>query len=125
MRSLSRHSNASSVLTAALIIASVANTNASAAPGGKSLPAPPGAEWSSWIVTFKGTTNPAALSPQIAAAFGGSVARIYQHALRGFVCRGPRQAADALARSPLVRAVVPDRPVNAVAETVPSGVRRI
>lgn len=49
----------------------------------------------------------------LAAAHGGKVLAVYQHALKGFALRLPDAAAAALARSPGVLYVEPDRVVHA------------
>jgi len=79
----------------------------------------------SWIVTFRAGVDPATQGRDIARAAGGTVGAIFRYALNGFVFKGSAAAAAALARVDVVRTVVADRPVHAVAETLPPGIRRI
>jgi subtilisin family serine protease len=76
-----------------------------------------------WIVTLNTTANPAAAAAGLTRANGGQVRHVYAAALNGFSFAGPAAAAAGIARSPLVRSVVPNRMVQAV--TLPPGVQRI
>jgi serine protease len=60
-------------------------------------------------------TSLAAQARQLAAAHGGQVLFVYEHALRGFAVRLPDAAAHALALNPLVASVNPDVRMRAIA----------
>jgi subtilisin family serine protease len=79
----------------------------------------------SWIVTVAPGIDPQQRADGIARRAGGGAAMVFRWALQGFVFRGSAAAAAALARDPEVRTVVADRPVHAVAETLPVGLQRI
>ena len=76
-----------------------------------------------WIVTFAAPANPNGKALGLTRAHGGQVRHVYSAALNGFSFRGPAAAAAGMARSPLVRSVVPNRAVQAT--TAPPGVQRI
>ena len=78
-----------------------------------------------WIVTFAAPANPNGKALGLTRAHGGQVRHVYRVALNGFSFRGPAAAAAGMARSPLVRSVVPNRAVQAVDQMLPPGVRRI
>ena len=78
-----------------------------------------------WIVTLVPDADPGSEAPDLAKAHGGQVDHVYENVLHGFSFRGSAQAVAALARNPRVASVVPNRAVRAVAETLPTGVRRI
>ena len=80
---------------------------------------------SNWIVTLAAGVDPGERGPTLAREVGGSAGFIYRHALNGFVFKGSARAAAALATHDDVRTVVADRPLHAVAETTPPGIRRI
>lgn len=80
---------------------------------------------SSWIVTLVDGADPSAEASGLAQRHGGRAGHVYEHALSGFQFVGSAQAASNLARSPRVRSVVPDGVVQAVAESLPTGVSRI
>jgi subtilisin family serine protease len=62
----------------------------------------------------------------LAARFGIPVTNIYERAIKGFsIANVPPAFAAALARHPLVALVEPDLRVEAVAQTLPTGVNRI
>jgi subtilisin family serine protease len=79
----------------------------------------------SYIVTLERGSDPDRDAPGLAKEHGGRATHIYEHALRGFSFEGSEKAAQRLARNPKVRTVVPDRRVEATAQSVPTGVRRI
>jgi subtilisin family serine protease len=79
----------------------------------------------SYIVTLQPGNDPEREAPGLARENGGRVGHIYKHALRGFSFEGSEQGAAGLARNPRVRTVVPDRPVEASAQSVPTGILRI
>lgn len=76
-------------------------------------------------MTLAPETAPGRNAARLSRDAGGSAGRTFKHALNGFVFRGSRKAAAALARNPNVRTVVADQPIHAVAETTPVGIRRI
>lgn len=77
-----------------------------------------------WIVTLNPDLSPAQ-APAIAQAAGGRAGHVYDAVLHGFQFIGSDAAAAALARSPRVRTIVPNRRVYATVQTLPAGVRRI
>ena len=79
----------------------------------------------SWIVTLRPGSDPDREAPGLARAAGGSAGFTYQHALSGFAFEGSPTAAAALLRNPRVRTVAADGRVEAVADFIPTGVRRI
>jgi subtilisin len=79
----------------------------------------------SYIVTLERGNDPDRDAPGLAKEHGGRSKHIYRHALRGFSFEGSDEAAERLARHPKVRTVVPDRRVEASAQSIPTGVRRI
>ncbi len=66
----------------------------------------------SFVVTFRPGTVSAMASTQV-AALGGSVTRVYRHALSGIAVRLPKAAAAQLATMPGVASVVPDVTIRA------------
>ncbi|MEW6471118.1 MAG: S8 family peptidase [Actinomycetota bacterium] len=79
----------------------------------------------SYIVTLEPGSDPPGEARGLAGAHGGRVRHVYTHALQGFSYEGSAESAADLARDPRVRSVVPDRPVAATAQTVPTGVLRV
>jgi subtilisin family serine protease len=79
----------------------------------------------SYIVTLERGNDPAQDAPGLAREHGGRAGHIYKHALQGFSFEGSQEAAERLARHPKVRTVVPDQRVEASAQSIPTGVRRI
>ncbi|HKY74662.1 MAG TPA: S8 family peptidase [Acidimicrobiia bacterium] len=79
----------------------------------------------SYIVTLEQGNDPERDAPGLAREHGGRAGHIYKHALRGFSFEGSEEAAERLARHPKVRTVVPDRRVDAAAQSIPTGIRRI
>lgn len=63
---------------------------------------------STWIVQLRDGIDASASAPGLARQYGGSVGRIYEHAINGFTFRGSGAAAAALARSPHVAQVEPN-----------------
>ena len=88
-------------------------------------PAGGGVVEGSYIVTLQPGNDPERDAPGLAKEHGGRAKHIYKRALRGFAFEGSEQAAERLARHPKVRTVVPDRSVEATAQTVPTGITRI
>jgi subtilisin family serine protease len=56
---------------------------------------------------------------------GGRLGFVYRSALKGYSARLSDAAVDALRRNPLVRAVRPDRELQATAQTIPTGISRV
>jgi subtilisin len=79
----------------------------------------------SYIVTLERGNDPERDAPGLAKEHGGRAGHVYKHALRGFSFEGSQEAAERLARHPKVRTVVPDQRVEASAQSIPTGVRRI
>jgi subtilisin family serine protease len=88
-------------------------------------PAGDGVVEGSYIVTLQPGNDPEREAPGLAKEHNGRAKQIYKHAIRGFAFEGSEQDADKLARNPKVRTVVPDRKVEATAQTLPTGIRRI
>jgi subtilisin len=78
-----------------------------------------------WIVTMVADADPNVEAPELARSHGGQAGHIYENVLHGFSFHGSPQAAAALSRNPRIASVIPNRVVRAVAETLPTGVRRI
>lgn len=78
------------------------------------------------IVLLRPGVDPDQAARAFARRYEGVVCRIYRSSVRGVTlrCTGPRVAA-ALARDPLVLSTEPDVVVRALAQTTPSGIRRI
>jgi subtilisin family serine protease len=83
-----------------------------------------------WIAVFEdGVPDPEGLAERAALAAGAERGAVWRHALEGFTFGGSTQAAAAVARSPRVAFVEPDRTVSAFCHTggqeVPAGIARI
>ena len=65
------------------------------------------------------------LAAEHGRAYGASVSQLYHSALRGYAARIPQARLDDVQRDPRVAFVSDDRPVQAVAQTLPTGVHRI
>lgn len=78
----------------------------------------------SYIVTLA-SGEPATVAAQHARARGAQIQFVYSNALRGYSARMSAQAARAVAASPGVASVVPDRIVRADAQVIPAGIARI
>ena len=85
----------------------------------------PGVVDGSYIVTLAAGVDPPQVAPAMAVEYGGRAPHVYRRALPGFSFEGSADGAARLARDPKVRSVVPDRRVGTMAQTVPTGVRRI
>ena len=77
------------------------------------------------VVLHEGVGSPAAAAREIAAQVGGQVGYIYEHALKGFSIMVPAQAVAALERNPNVKYVETDYVRYAIAQTPPTGIKRI
>ena len=65
------------------------------------------------------------LAAEHGRAYGASVSQLYHSALRGYAARIPQARLGDVQRDPRVAFVSDDRPVQAVAQTLPTGVDRI
>ena len=79
----------------------------------------------SYIVTLRPGNDPDRDAPGLAKEHNGRAKHIYKAALRGFAFEGSAKDAEKLARHPKVRTVVPDREVEATAQSLPTGINRI
>ena len=79
----------------------------------------------SYIVTLQPGNDPDKEAPGLAKEHQGRAKHIYKHAMRGFAFEGSEEDAEKLARHPKVRSVVPDQRVEASAQTMPTGIKRI
>ncbi|HEV3364805.1 MAG TPA: S8 family serine peptidase, partial [Acidimicrobiia bacterium] len=79
----------------------------------------------SYIVTLQPGNDPERDAPGLAKEHGGRAKHIYKAALQGFAFEGSDKDAEKLARHPKVRTVVPDRELEATAQALPTGIRRI
>lgn len=83
-------------------------------------------ETASFIVVLEpGAGSPDRAAKAASARFGGRVGFVYEHALQGFSMTMSPQAAAALARTPGVAYVQPDREVSISAQQMPTGIERI
>jgi subtilisin len=79
-----------------------------------------------YIVVFaRGVADPESAANGLLRAHGGSLGFVYRHALSGFSAELPPAAVEALARNPVVSYVERDQVMEAFAQTVPTGVRRM
>lgn len=116
-RAVSMNRILTGIVASFLLVAFVGVPMASANPGSSMQ--------GSWIVTLKSGHDPSTEARRLARAYGGEVRHIYKHVLNGFNFLGSDQAAASLARNPKVRSVVADQAVQAIEETLPTGVQRI
>ena len=65
------------------------------------------------------------LAAEHGRAYGASVSHLYHSALKGYAARIPQARLGDIQRDPRVAFVSEDRPVEAVAQTLPTGVNRI
>jgi subtilisin len=92
--------------------------------GGVSAQAPPAA--AAYIVVLQDDTpNVPAVASEHARAYGLTVGHMYQSALRGYAAVIPLARLGAVQNDPRVRFVSEDRPVFAVAQSLPTGINRI
>ena len=78
-----------------------------------------------WIVSLVPGGDIEARAKALTKDVGRSPKHIYTHAIHGFSFRGSEQAAAKLAAKAGVRQVVRSDPVSLIAESTPSGIRRI
>ena len=68
-----------------------------------------------YLVVFRtGTRDVPGLANRLAAAQGGEIRFVYQHAIQGFAARLPEQALEALQKNPAIDYIEPDQVVWAV-----------
>jgi subtilisin len=72
-----------------------------------------------------GVPNAPQAAEALSGQFGLELSFVYQHSIRGFAFAGPEQAAQALARNPLIAYIEQDQLVHASSHAIPTGVRRI
>ncbi len=89
---------------------------ASAESGIRLSPSPNGV----YIVVLHDKARPAS----VAKSVGARPTRLYRHALNGFAAPLSSAALNGLLRNPQVRFINPDRPMKAIAQTLPTGIRR-
>jgi subtilisin len=77
------------------------------------------------VVLHDDDRDPPGLANEHARAYGARVSHVYQSALRGYAGTISNQRIDDVRRDPRVAFVSEDRPVYAVAQTVPTGINRI
>ena len=79
-----------------------------------------------YIVVFHDDErNTPGLASENARAYGASLSHVYQSALKGYAATIPDGRIDDIRRDPRVAFVSEDRPVQAVGQTVPTGIKRI
>jgi subtilisin len=83
------------------------------------------ASGSSWIVALKRGADAGRSAAGLARAAGGQAGLIFRHALHGFVFTGSSAAAAALRRNPTVRSVVANGKLEALEDTITTGISRI
>lgn len=87
---------------------------------------PPDAGAGNYIVVFHdGEQDVPGLAAIHARAYGASVSHLYQHAVKGYAARISHARLGDIERDPRVAFVSEDRPVEAVAQTLPTGIDRI
>jgi subtilisin family serine protease len=73
----------------------------------------PGQAWGSYIIVLRGAgDDPGAVANESARRWGGAVAHVYSHALRGFAVRLPAAAVAVLQRDPRIASIEEDLPVS-------------
>jgi subtilisin family serine protease len=87
---------------------------------------PPQAAAKDYIVVFYDDERDVdGLAAEHGRAYGADVSQRYHSALKGYAARIPEARLDDIRRDPRVAFVSDDRPVEAVAQTLPTGVDRI
>jgi subtilisin len=87
-------------------------------PAGETIPG-------QYIVVLKDDARAGPVAEQHARAHGADVFQVYRHALEGYAARMSPRAASRISQDPRVSFVQQDRVVNAVAQTLPTGVARV
>jgi subtilisin family serine protease len=78
-----------------------------------------------YIVIFKDSVAaPAGLARAQTDQREGKLGFVYRHAFKGYAAELPASAVEALRRDPRVQTVAPDRRVEALAQTTPTGIQR-
>jgi subtilisin len=77
------------------------------------------------VVLQDDSSNVPAVANEHARAYGLSVQRVYQAALRGYAAVIPLARLDEVRNDARVRFISEDRPVFAVAQSIPTGIDRI
>jgi subtilisin len=97
-----------------------------AAPGGRLVPAPAGAEIvpGSYIVVLN-VDHPSAVASEHARRYGAALGFVYEHALSGYSARLSPGAVQAIARDPRVARVEPETIETIQQQSIPTGVDRI
>ena len=78
-----------------------------------------------WIVLLKNGTNAAVAVKDRGRKLGFTADRTFSHALRGFSAKLDRGQVAALRADPAVVMVVPDEKIEAEAQLVPTGIKRM
>ena len=87
---------------------------------------PPQAAAKDYIVVFHDDDRDVdGLAAEHGRAYGASVSQLYHSALKGYAATIPEARIGDIQRDPRVAFVSEDRPVEAVAQTLPTGVNRI
>jgi subtilisin family serine protease len=92
---------------------------------GQGGPPPQAAARSYIVVSYDDEPDVPGLAAAHARAYGVSVSQLYGSALRGYAGIIPDARLDDVRRDPRVAFVSEDRPVQAVAQTLPTGINRI
>ena len=79
----------------------------------------------SYIVVLDGASDVPAVANEHARAHGLSLQHVYRSAVRGYAAVIPQARLAELRNDPRVRFISEDRPVFAVAQTIPTGIDRI
>ena len=69
--------------------------------------------------------HPASVAEDQTESHGGELGFVYRYALKGYSAELSRNAVDALREDPRVRYVAPDRMLEAQAQAIPTGIKRI
>ena len=77
------------------------------------------------VVLYDDDRDPPGLANEHARAYGVRVSHVYQSALKGYAATISNERIDDVRRDPRVAFVSDDRPVYAVAQTLPTGIDRI
>jgi subtilisin len=79
-----------------------------------------------YIVVLKdGVASPAAVAHAHGRAYGLRVSHVYGSAIKGYAATLPTSALERLREDPRVASISPDRPMGILAQTKPTGIRRI
>jgi subtilisin family serine protease len=78
-----------------------------------------------YIVVLRDSADSAAVAREHAARHGASVSHVYRAALRGYAAAIPEARLAAVRSDSRVAFISADRPVHAIAQTLPTGINRI